>query len=751
MKGGEVAETGTYEDLMAAGNDFYQLITDYAVQERKNQENNGSEKVLGEKIATVAGSKAEEGLKAATMDTTVPEDAVKATAVMTVNDAGEDDAQLVLAEEAAQSKVGWPLLKAYFKSASYLYSFLSFFIYVLSQTSQIGVNVWLQHWSSRSEASQRDGVPLFLGVYAILVLSYMATDISVNLIIFVGAGIRTSRQLHDRLADKVLRLPMSFFDTTPVGRIVNRFSTDMDNLDSELPNNVTDVYYFLTIVLGTVIVISFNLPIFLALVPFLLFFYFWVQVYYMRTSRALKRIHMISKSPLYQHFAETLAGVSTIRAMRCHPRFSADNAKKSDKSANAYWAYITANRWLSVRLEFLGAVVVLATAFLCVWKMDQLGPGGAGLALSYSLSVTFHITYLVTSLSNLQNQLVSVDRILEYCEKKPEAPLTIAEMKLEKLPVARDFRSGLTEGGDGDGQWKEGSIVFKNYSTRYREGMELVIKNLSVRVEGGEKVGIVGRTGAGKSSLTLALFRLVEAANSHFAKASYNTPDCDVAAAATVAKVPQTGESKNPTAEVLESVEVEDDGGSIEIDGIDISTIGLHDLRQRIAIIPQDPTLFAGTVRENLDPFDEQTDADLWTALERAHLKTHIASLSGGLSYEVSQGGENFSVGQRSLICLARALLRKTKILILDEATAAVDMETDDLIQKTIREEFADRTILTIAHRIKTVMDSDKILVLDHGRVKEFAAPKELLKMKESLFYQLAEQAGEIGEKEEEI
>ncbi|KAF8941210.1 hypothetical protein BGZ47_007463 [Haplosporangium gracile] len=744
MKGGEVAETGTYEDLMVAGKIFYQLITDYAVQEKK-QGKEGSEKVLGGEITAAVASKAvEEGLKAGMAATAVEAD-VKAT---TTNNASEDDAQLVLAEEAAQSKVGWPLLKAYFKSASYLYSFLSFFIYILSQSSQIGVNVWLQHWSSRSEANQRDGVPLFLGVYAILVLCYMATDISVNLIIFVGAGVRSSRLLHDRLVDKVLRLPMSFFDTTPVGRIVNRFSTDMDGLDSELPNNVTDVYYFLTIVLGTVIVISFNLPIFVALVPFLLFFYFWIQVYYMRTSRALKRIHMISKSPLYQHFAETLAGVSTIRAMRCHLRFSADNARKSDKSANAYWAYITANRWLSVRLEFLGAVIVLATALLCVWKMDQLGPGGAGLALSYSLTVTFHITYLVTSLSNLQNQLVSVDRILEYCEKKPEAPMTITEMEVEKLPVAPDFQSSLDESGGG-GQWKEGSIVFKNYSTRYREGMELVIKNLSVRVEGGEKVGIVGRTGAGKSSLTLALFRLVEAANSHFAKASYNAPDLDVAAAI-VAKVLPTGDTKNIALEDLEAIEVEEGGGSIEIDGIDISTIGLHDLRHRIAIIPQDPTLFAGSVRENLDPFDEQTDTDLWTALERAHLKSHISSLSGGLSHEVSQGGENFSVGQRSLICLARALLRKTKILILDEATAAVDMETDELIQKTIRSEFADRTILTIAHRIKTVMDSDKILVLDQGRLKEFASPKELLEKKESLFYQLAEQAGEVGKEDNE-
>ncbi|KAF9932404.1 hypothetical protein FBU30_008256 [Linnemannia zychae] len=705
MKGGEIAETGTYDDLMAAQKDFYQLITDYAVQEKKQQEESKNQD--GEITASPSGGGAADNPKALEKDV---------SAAMNDN---EDEARLVMAEEAAQGKIGWPLLKAYFKSA------------------QIGINVWLQHWSGRSEDNQRNGVSLFLGVYAALVFCYIISDISVNLIIFVGGGIRSSRILHDRLADKVLRLPMAFFDTTPVGRVVNRFSTDMDNLDSEMPNNVTDVYYFLSIVVGTIVVISFNLPIFLALVPFLLFFYFWIQIYYMRTSRALKRIHMISRSPLYQHFAETLTGVSTIRAMRCHARFLDDNSRKADRSINAYWAYMTANRWLSVRLEFLGAVVVLATALLSVWKMDQLGPGGAGLALSYSLTVTFNITYLVTSMSSLQNQLVSVDRILEYCDKSPEAPLTIAEMEAKNLPTARNFESALS---GSERQWKEGEIVFKNYSTRYREGMDLVIKNLTVKIKGGEKVGIVGRTGAGKSSLTLALFRLVEAANSHFAKACHNNPDRD--ASPSVIAAAQKGLEESH----LEKVSIEEDGGSIEIDGIDISTIGLHDLRQRIAIIPQDPTLFAGTIRDNLDPFDEHSDADLWQALERAHLKAHITSLQDGLAHEVSQGGENFSVGQRSLICLARALLRKTKILILDEATAAVDMETDELIQKTIREEFKERTILTIAHRVKTVMDSDKILVLDQGRIKEFDAPGELLKRgQDSLFYQLAEQAGEVG------
>ncbi|KAG0013666.1 hypothetical protein BGZ82_002067, partial [Podila clonocystis] len=335
--------------------------------------------------------------------------------------------------------------------------------------------------------------------------------------------------------------------------------------------------------------------------------------------------------------------------------------------------------------------------------------------------VTEDVTWMVRSFCELQNSMVSVERIHEYVQKNPEAPAAMAVD--DTLPE----------------QWpSEGRVEFRNYSTRYRQGLDLVIKNISFEVQPAEKVGIVGRTGAGKSSLTLALFRIVEAANSHWAKASHNGEDMD--ADPVMAKLQEEEEEEVVD---LEKVAVDEDGGSIWIDGVDISTVGLSRLREHLAIIPQDPTLFAGTVRENLDPFDELQDADLWEALERAHLKEHIASLAGGLSFMVSQNGDNFSVGQRSLICLARALLRKTKILVLDEATAAVDVETDELIQKTIRKEFKDRTILTIAHRIKTVMDSDKILVLERGCVKEFESPRDLLDRRDSLFFKLAQQAGE--------
>ncbi|KAG9066592.1 hypothetical protein KI688_012500 [Linnemannia hyalina] len=513
---------------------------------------------------------------------------------------------------------------------------------------------------------------------------------------------------------------MSFFDTTPLGRIVNRFSTDIFATDNTLPWSFMSVLMFGISVLGTIIVIAATTPIFLAIVPPLAAGFVLVQIYYIRPSRSLKRIDSTSRSPVYQHFTETLVGVSTIRAMGVEDRFILQNEDKATISANAYFTYQMVARWLQIRLETLGACIVLGAGLFAVLDRRSLDPGMVGLALSYALTVTSDITMVIRSYCELQNQLVSVERIDEYLTKNSEPPAHLSA------------DSNLPE------NWPQaGHIEFRNYSTRYRQGLDLVVKDISFEVQPAEKVGIVGRTGAGKSSLTLALFRIIEAANSQWAQSSHNGADMDTMPT----KVVEDAD--------LEKVAVDENGGSIWIDGVDISTVGLSRLRKNLAIIPQDPTLFAGTVRENLDPFEELEDAELWEALERAHLKEHISTLAGGLSFKVSQNGDNFSVGQRSLICLARALLRKTKVLILDEATAAVDVETDELIQKTIRKEFKDRTILTIAHRIKTVMDSDKILVLEKGQVEEFEAPEQLVKNKESLFFKLARQAGEIKEEEE--
>lgn len=342
-----------------------------------------------------------------------------------------------------------------------------------------------------------------------------------------------------------------------------------------------------------------------------------------------------------------------------------------------YYPSIIANRWLAVRLEMVGNLIILFAALFAILSRDTMDAGMVGLSVSYALQITQTLNWLVRMTSEVETNIVAVERIKEYGETKQEAPWDIPSQTLPK-------------------DWPEaGTVEFKNFQVRYREGLELVLKGISFTVNGGEKVGIVGRTGAGKSSLTLALFRIIESS-----------------------------------------------GGSILIDGQDISKLGLHALRSRLTIIPQDPVLFSGTLRLNLDPFEHNSDEEVWTALDHAHLKTFVKGLTAGLNHEITEGGENLSVGQRQLVCLARALLRKTKVLILDEATAAVDLETDDLIQKTIRTEFKDCTVLTIAHRLNTIMDSDKVIVLDKGQISEFAAPSNLLQNKKSAFYSMAKDAG---------
>ncbi|OAQ34045.1 P-loop containing nucleoside triphosphate hydrolase protein, partial [Linnemannia elongata AG-77] len=679
IKEGCIFGTGTYEQLLSAGSLTSQELS-LSVETEAPAEG-------GDDLAVVAAS-AE--LSVGSVDANKKSDDVVDGAE--IKDGQDGEGQLIQKEEYTHGGAGWKEFLSYAKAASYFLSFSSIGLFILSQAIQLAISIWLQRWTERTFENQLANLGLFLGVYAAMVVAYASSDVLVHYIVFVTSGLRAATLLHNNLLARIIRLPMHFFDSTPVGRIVNRFSTDQDTVDVLLPQALSDFYYYTFTVLGTLVIISFTLPIFIATLPFLFGFYVLIQVYYVRTSRAMTHVHAIARSPLFQHFNETLAGVSTIRAMRQEARFVQENARRTDRAANAYFVTTVASRWLHFRLECLGATVVLAASLLVVLetvrsKGAESGAaldGKAGLALNYALTATYGITFLVTSVTDLQNRLVSVERVKEYCEIPTEAPLKIEG-------VDKDLE---------DREWpREGGVAFRNYSTRYRQGMDLVLKKVSFEVLPGEKVGIVGRTGAGKSSLTLALFRIIEAANN---------------------------------------------GGSIWIDGIDISTMGLEHLRQHLAIIPQDPTLFEGTLRENLDPFSRSTDAELWTALERAHLKTHISSLSGGLSYEVNSSGTNFSIGQRSLICLARALLQKSKILVLDEATAAVDVETDELIQRTIREEFKDRTILTIAHRIKTVMDSDKILVLEKGCVEEYGSPSELLKRKEgSLFYQLAKQAGE--------
>merc|ERR1719210_2626674 len=390
--------------------------------------------------------------------------------------------------------------------------------------------------------------------------------------------------------------------------------------------------------------------------------YYVVQRIYVNTSRQLKRLESVSKSPIYSHFGETITGTSTIRAFRMEEDFIRHSQHMVDENQKANFPSVISNRWLAVRLETVGNLIIFCASLLAVLGRGNLTPGLVGLSVSYALSVTQTLNWLVRMTSELETNIVAVERLKEYSETQCEA-----EWKLES-------DEKLLE-------WPEkASIEFKNVNARYREGLPLVLKDLSFAIEAGQKVGIVGRTGAGKSSVTLTLFRIVEL-----------------------------------------------DQGQICIDGVDIATLGLHTLRNKLTIIPQDPVLFSGTLRLNLDPFNKYSDDELWQTLKLSHLDNFVSTLKEGLQHEITEGGENLSVGQRQLICLARALLRKTKILVLDEATAAVDLETDDLIQATLREAFKDCTVLTIAHRLSTIMDYDKVIVMQDGQVAEYDEPQALL------------------------
>lgn len=584
-------------------------------------------------------------------------------------------------EHSEQGKVKWDVYKEYAKTSNLVAVTIYLTALIASQTAQIGGSFWLKNWAEmNSKVHANPNVGMYLGIYFTFGIGSAALSVVQTLILWIFCSIEASRILHERMATAIFRSPMSFFDTTPAGRIMNRFSSDVYRLDEVLARTFNMLFVNLARSGFTLIVISVGTPAFVALIIPLSAFYYWVQRYYLRTSRELKRLDSVSRSPIYAHFQESLGGISTIRAYRQQDRFELENEWRVDWNLRAYFPSISANRWLAVRLEFFGAVIILAAAgfaIISVTNHSGLSAGMVGLAMSYALQITTSLNWIVRQTVEVETNIVSVERVLEYARLPSEAPEIIPG---HRPPVA----------------WPaHGAVQFHNLSTRYREGLDLVLKNINIDIKSHEKIGVVGRTGAGKSSLTLSLFRLIE---------------------------PVTG--------------------NISIDNLNTSSIGLLDLRRRLAIIPQDAALFEGTVRDNLDPGHVHDDTEIWSVLEHARLKDHVSSMEGGLEAKINEAGSNLSAGQRQLISLARAMLTPSNILVLDEATAAVDVETDRMLQTTLRSElFAHRTIITVAHRLNTILDSDRIVVLDKGEVVEFDTPQNLLK-KRGIFYGLVKQAG---------
>ncbi|KAF2005508.1 multidrug resistance-associated protein 1 [Amniculicola lignicola CBS 123094] len=583
-------------------------------------------------------------------------------------------------EFSEQGKVKWSVYGEYAKTSNLVAVAIYLTLLMGAQTASIGGSVWLKQWA---EINQRYGgnphVGKYIGVYFAFGVGSAALVVVQTLILWIFCSIEASRKLHERMAFAIFRSPMSFFETTPAGRILNRFSSDIYRVDEVLARTFNMLFVNTARAAFTLVVISASTPIFIALIVPLGALYLYIQRYYLRTSRELKRLDSISRSPIYAHFQESLSGMSTIRAYSQQKRFELENEWRIDANLRAYVPSINANRWLAVRLEFLGSVIILASAgfaIISVASNSGLSAGMVGLAMSYALQITQSLNWIVRQTVEVETNIVSVERVLEYAALPRELPEIISK---NRPPIS----------------WpSQGAVSFNNYSTRYRPGLDLVLKNVDLHIKSREKVGVVGRTGAGKSSLTLALFRIIEPAE-----------------------------------------------GYVSIDELNTSTIGLLDLRRRLAIIPQDAALFEGTVRDNLDPGHVHDDTELWSVLDHARLRGHVASMPGRLDARINEGGSNLSSGQRQLVSLARALLAPSNILVLDEATAAVDVETDALLQATLRSSmFRNRTIITIAHRINTILDSDRIIVLDHGTVAEFDTPAELVRRK-GLFYELVKEA----------
>ncbi|KAJ8283939.1 hypothetical protein COCON_G00027890 [Conger conger] len=586
--------------------------------------------------------------------------------------------KLIQAETAETGRVKLKVFLEYAKAVGPLLSIFICVLYGCQNAAAIGANIWLSDWTNdavnvrnRTELNTE----MRVGVYAALGLTQGILVMISSFTLAMG-NIGAARKLHSALLDNKFHTPQSFFDTTPIGRIINRFSKDIYIIDEVLASTVLMFLGTLFHSVSTMIVIMITTPIFAVVIVPLTAIYIFVQRFYVATSRQLKRLESVSRSPIYSHFSETITGTSVIRAYMRQDAFILISDMKVDENQKSYYPGIVSNRWLGVRVEFIGNCIVLFAALFAVMGKDSLTPGLVGLSVSYALQVTMSLNWMVRMTSDLESNIVAVERVKEYSETQTEAPWEIDD----KRPPP---------------EWPAlGKVEFHGYSVRYREGLDLVLKNLTLSVKGGEKIGIVGRTGAGKSSMTLCLFRLLEAA-----------------------------------------------GGEITIDEVKISDIGLHDLRSKLTIIPQEPVLFSGTLRMNLDPFEKYTEEELWKALELSHLKKFVSNQPSKLDLECSEGGENLSVGQRQLVCLARALLRKTRILILDEATAAIDLETDDLIQSTIRTQFEDCTVFTIAHRLNTIMDYTRVLVLDKGKIAEFDTPTSLI-AKKGIFYGMAKDAG---------
>ncbi|KAG5894560.1 hypothetical protein JTB14_021542 [Gonioctena quinquepunctata] len=667
LENGEVRSSGTYQELKNSDNDFTKLLAASEEEEKKEEMRRLSKVEQNESTET-------EDLPAIVEDR----------------------------EERASGTITWHVYRSYLKAGgNWCKTFALFSLFLMTQvlgsSSDYFLTIWVNSVQWREENKEQKLIES-LGnettsspknieiIYDLLATQDITITIYTCLIVltifitvtrsitFFRFCMTASTRLHNSMFSKIVFSTMRFFNTNPSGRILNRFSKDIGAIDESLPLTIVDTMQIgLTVLAITLVIATMNPWILIPTVIILIIFHFIRQAF-LSSSRNIKRVEAITRSPIYTHLAASLQGITTIRAFGAEEILTKEFDNYQDAYTSAYFMFLTANRgfgfWLDLHCVIFIALVVVSILFI---QNESFG-GNVGLSLTQAMTLSGMFQWGMRQWSELENQMTSVERVQEYADIVPE----------------RDNNTRTPPKS-----WPEaGSLKFDNVSLRYSETDPAVLRNLTFEIKPREKIGIVGRTGAGKSSLIQALFRLA------------------------------------------------DTEGSILIDDVDTKTVSLNILRSEIAIIPQEPVLFSGTLRKNLDPFDEYQDESLWNALEEVELKHAVDELPAGLDSKMAEGGSNFSVGQRQLLCLARAIVRNNKILVLDEATANVDPQTDALIQNTIRQKFANCTVMTIAHRLHTIMDSDKVLVMDAGLAVEFDHPYMLLQNKSGLFYGLVKQTG---------
>ncbi|KAF2305607.1 hypothetical protein GH714_007003 [Hevea brasiliensis] len=632
MKDGRITQAGKYDDILNSGSDFMELVSAHktalsALDSKQAETASGNQSISKDNN----GKKSTNGFH--------PKGENKDLQNDKADEIHEPKGQLVQEEEREKGRVGFPVYWKYLTTA-YGGALVPFILLaqILFQILQIGSNYWIA-WATPVSMNVK---PVVSG-YTIIVL-YVALAMGssfcllARITLLATSGFKTATLLFNKMHLCIFRAPMFFFDSTPSGRILSRASTDQSAVDMEIPYQVGAVAFSMIKLLGIIAVMSqVAWQVFILFIP-MISACIWYQQYYIPSARELSRMMGVSKAPVIQHFAETISGSITIRSFDKQSRFQETNMKLMDTYSRLRFHFAGAIEWLCFRLDMLSSITFAFSLFFLISFPKEIDPAIAGLAVIYGLNLNSIQVEVIWNVCNLENKIISVERILQYMSIPSEPPLVIEE-------------------NQPDYSWPSHGEV---------------------------------DIGSGKSTLIQTLFRIVEPAAGH-----------------------------------------------IVIDGANISLIGVHDLRSRLSIIPQDPTMFEGTVRSNLDPLKEYTDEQIWEALDKCQLGDEVRKKEKKLDSTVTENGENWSMGQRQLVCLGRVLLKRSKVLVLDEATASVDTATDNLIQHTIRQHFSDCTVITIAHRITSVLDSDMVLLLSHGLIEEYDNPTRLLENKSSSFAQL--------------